>query len=77
MDASQRHFPVYLHGAQVQFPSVHKPYFPTFLIPSLAREEKGDTNEGDLRGLLGFFSLTGRTASEVPVTNLSRGQLLR
>ncbi|KAK7423465.1 hypothetical protein QQZ08_009034 [Neonectria magnoliae] len=36
-----------------------------------------DLNEGDLRGLLGKLGLPGRIASDVPLTKLSGGQVVR
>lgn len=44
----------------------------------LSREVDAEQlDEGDLRGLLGSLGLPGRTASDVPVTKLSGGQLVR
>jgi ATPase subunit of ABC transporter with duplicated ATPase domains len=43
----------------------------------LTREVEGELDEGELRGLLGSLGLPGRTASDVPVTKLSGGQVVR
>lgn len=43
----------------------------------LAREVVGELDEGEIRGLLGSLGLAGRTASDVPLTKLSGGQLVR
>lgn len=43
----------------------------------LTREVEGALNEGDIRGLLGELGLPGRMASDVPVSKLSGGQLVR
>ncbi|KAG8624807.1 hypothetical protein KVT40_007874 [Elsinoe batatas] len=45
---------------------------------SLMMRDAGETmTEQDARGLLGTYGLSGRTASDVPVTSLSGGQLVR
>ena len=43
----------------------------------LTRDVEGALDEGELRGLLGSLGLPGRTASDVPLTKLSGGQLVR
>jgi len=43
----------------------------------LTRDVEGELDEGELRGLLGSLGLPGRTASDVPLTKLSGGQLVR
>ncbi|KAG5981680.1 hypothetical protein E4U55_002689 [Claviceps digitariae] len=43
----------------------------------LTREVDGALNEGEIRGLLGELGLPGRMASDVPVSKLSGGQLVR
>ena len=43
----------------------------------LTREVDGALGEGELRGLLGQLGLPGRVASDVPLTKLSGGQLVR
>ncbi|KAG5919414.1 hypothetical protein E4U42_006528 [Claviceps africana] len=43
----------------------------------LTREVQDELNEGDIRGLLGELGLTGRIASDIPVSKLSGGQLVR
>lgn len=43
----------------------------------LNREVDGQMNEGEIRGLLGELGLPGRIASDVPVSKLSGGQLVR
>ncbi|KAK5998590.1 ATP-binding cassette sub-family F member 3 [Cladobotryum mycophilum] len=43
----------------------------------LTREVDGALNEGEIRGLLGELGLPGRLASDVPITKLSGGQLVR
>lgn len=43
----------------------------------LTREVDGSLNEGELRQLLGQLGLQGRIASDVPLTKLSGGQLVR
>lgn len=43
----------------------------------LTQETEGSLNEGELRGFLGSLGLPGRTASDVPLTKLSGGQLVR
>ncbi|KAJ3497305.1 hypothetical protein NLG97_g2009 [Lecanicillium saksenae] len=43
----------------------------------LLREVNGSLTEGDVRGLLGHFGLPGRIASDVPISKLSGGQLVR
>lgn len=43
----------------------------------LAAETAGEMNEQEMRGLLGSFGLQGRTASDVPISKLSGGQLVR
>ncbi|KAG6006305.1 hypothetical protein E4U21_007187, partial [Claviceps maximensis] len=43
----------------------------------LTREIEGALDEGDIRGLLGELGLPGRMASDVPVSKLSGGQLVR
>jgi len=43
----------------------------------LVREVAGELDEGEVRGLLSSFGLSGRTASDVPVGKLSGGQLVR
>lgn len=45
---------------------------------ALLREDvDGSMTDQDARGLLGTFGLSGRTASDVPITALSGGQLVR
>lgn len=49
-------------------------------ITSLAlftKEVEGALNEGEIRGLLGTLGLPGRLASDVPISKLSGGQLVR
>jgi ATPase subunit of ABC transporter with duplicated ATPase domains len=43
----------------------------------LTRDVEGELDEGELRGLLGSLGLPGRVASDVPLTKLSGGQLVR
>ncbi|CAM1511496.1 Fc.00g090090.m01.CDS01 [Cosmosporella sp. VM-42] len=43
----------------------------------LTREVDGQLNEGEIRGLLGQLGLPGRFASDVPLTKLSGGQVVR
>jgi ATPase subunit of ABC transporter with duplicated ATPase domains len=43
----------------------------------LTRDVEGELDEGELRGLLGSLGLPGRTASDVPLTKLSGGQIVR
>jgi ATPase subunit of ABC transporter with duplicated ATPase domains len=43
----------------------------------LTREVESELDEGEIRGLLGSLGLPGRTASDVPLTKLSGGQLVR
>lgn len=43
----------------------------------LTREVEGQMSEGEIRGLLGELGLPGRIASDVPVSKLSGGQLVR
>jgi ATPase subunit of ABC transporter with duplicated ATPase domains len=43
----------------------------------LAQEVESALDEGELRGLLGSLGLPGRTASDVPLSKLSGGQLVR
>ncbi|RFU74830.1 hypothetical protein TARUN_7399 [Trichoderma arundinaceum] len=43
----------------------------------LIREVEGALNEGEIRGLLGTLGLPGRLASDVPISKLSGGQLVR
>lgn len=43
----------------------------------LTRDVAGELAEGELRGLLGSLGLPGRTASDVPLTKLSGGQVVR
>lgn len=43
----------------------------------LTKEVDGHLNEGEVRGLLGELGLPGRFASDVPLTKLSGGQLVR
>lgn len=43
----------------------------------LAREAGDALNEGEIRGLLGQLGLPGRFASDVPLTKLSGGQVVR
>ncbi|KAE8355363.1 P-loop containing nucleoside triphosphate hydrolase protein [Aspergillus coremiiformis] len=43
----------------------------------MTKETEGQLNEGQLRGLLGSLGLQGRIASDVPVSRLSGGQLVR
>jgi ATPase subunit of ABC transporter with duplicated ATPase domains len=43
----------------------------------LTRDVEGELDEGELRGLLGSLGLPGRTASDVPLTKLSGGQVVR
>ncbi|KAK2751055.1 hypothetical protein FQN57_000130 [Myotisia sp. PD_48] len=51
---------------------------PTHTALSLMCEETGGhLNEGEVRGLLSSLGLFGRTASDVPVAQLSGGQLVR
>lgn len=42
----------------------------------IAREAEGHLGEGEIRGLLSSLGLQGRTASDVPVKQLSGGQLV-
>lgn len=43
----------------------------------LTLDVEGSLDEGALRGLLGSLGLPGRTASDIPLTKLSGGQLVR
>ena len=43
----------------------------------LTRDVGGELSESELRGLLGSLGLPGRTASDVPLTKLSGGQVVR
>ncbi|KAE9362680.1 P-loop containing nucleoside triphosphate hydrolase protein [Stipitochalara longipes BDJ] len=43
----------------------------------LTKDVEGTLDEGEVRGLLGSLGLPGRTASDVPLTKLSGGQLVR
>jgi len=43
----------------------------------VTRDAAGELSEGELRGLLGSLGLPGRTASDVPLTKLSGGQVVR
>jgi ATPase subunit of ABC transporter with duplicated ATPase domains len=43
----------------------------------LTRDVEAALDEGEIRGLLGSLGLPGRTASDVPLTKLSGGQLVR
>lgn len=43
----------------------------------LTKDVEGELDEGELRGLLGSLGLPGRIASNVPLTKLSGGQLVR
>jgi ATPase subunit of ABC transporter with duplicated ATPase domains len=43
----------------------------------LTKDVEGALDEGEVRGLLGSLGLPGRTASDVPLTKLSGGQLVR
>lgn len=43
----------------------------------MSKETEGTLNEGQLRGLLASLGLQGRVASDVPVSRLSGGQLVR
>jgi ATPase subunit of ABC transporter with duplicated ATPase domains len=43
----------------------------------LTRDVESELDEGELRGLLGSLGLPGRTASDVPLTKLSGGQVVR
>ena len=43
----------------------------------ILRDAEGSLDEGEVRGLLGSLGLPGRTASDVPVSQLSGGQLVR
>lgn len=43
----------------------------------LTKEVESALDEGEIRGLLGSLGLPGRTASDVPLTKLSGGQLVR
>ncbi|KAF8860577.1 P-loop containing nucleoside triphosphate hydrolase protein [Acephala macrosclerotiorum] len=43
----------------------------------LTRDVEAELDEGEIRGLLGSLGLPGRTASDVPLTKLSGGQLVR
>ncbi|CZR65733.1 related to positive effector protein GCN20 [Phialocephala subalpina] len=43
----------------------------------LTRDVESELDEGEIRGLLGSLGLPGRTASDVPLTKLSGGQLVR
>ncbi|PLN81474.1 P-loop containing nucleoside triphosphate hydrolase protein [Aspergillus taichungensis] len=43
----------------------------------MTNETEGSFSEGDLRGLLSALGLQGRTASDVPISKLSGGQLVR
>ncbi|KOS18283.1 ABC transporter F family member 4 [Escovopsis weberi] len=50
---------------------------PLTSLALLTREVDGKLSEGEIRGLLGSLGLPGRIASDVPVTKLSGGQLVR
>lgn len=50
---------------------------PLTALALLTREAGADLDEGQLRGFLGSLGLPGRLASDVPVTKLSGGQLVR
>ncbi|TVY80527.1 Protein GCN20 [Lachnellula suecica] len=51
---------------------------PEFTALSLmTKDVDSELDEGELRGLLGSLGLPGRTASDVPLTKLSGGQLVR
>ena len=41
------------------------------------KDVESELDEGEIRGLLGSLGLPGRTASDVPLTKLSGGQLVR
>jgi ATPase subunit of ABC transporter with duplicated ATPase domains len=43
----------------------------------LTKDVGAELDEGEIRGLLGSLGLPGRTASDVPLTKLSGGQLVR
>jgi len=43
----------------------------------LTKDVEAELDEGEIRGLLGSLGLPGRTASDVPLTKLSGGQLVR
>ncbi|OJD19601.1 hypothetical protein AJ78_00458 [Emergomyces pasteurianus Ep9510] len=43
----------------------------------ISQDAKGSLGEGEVRGLLSSLGLAGRTASDVPITQLSGGQLVR
>jgi ATPase subunit of ABC transporter with duplicated ATPase domains len=43
----------------------------------LTKDVEAALDEGEIRGLLGSLGLPGRTASDVPLTKLSGGQLVR
>ncbi|KAG5300421.1 ATP-binding cassette protein [Histoplasma ohiense] len=43
----------------------------------ICRDANGSLGEGEARGLLSSLGLIGRTASDVPITQLSGGQLVR
>lgn len=43
----------------------------------MTKDVKGELDEGEIRSLLGSLGLPGRTASDVPLTKLSGGQLVR
>jgi len=43
----------------------------------MTKDVESELDEGELRGLLGSLGLPGRTASDVPLTKLSGGQLVR
>ncbi|KAK0111755.1 hypothetical protein ONS95_002090 [Cadophora gregata] len=43
----------------------------------LTKDVESELDEGEIRGLLGSLGLPGRTASDVPLTKLSGGQLVR
>lgn len=43
----------------------------------MTHEVGGVMSEGEMRGLLGVVGLPGRTASGVPISKLSGGQLAR
>ena len=45
-------------------------------LTTLAASAGDAMDEGDMRALLGSFQLAGRTASDVPISKLSGGQLL-
>ncbi|KAK7418552.1 hypothetical protein QQX98_003897 [Neonectria punicea] len=47
------------------------------LLTRVVEATTDDLNEGDLRGLLGKLGLPGRIASDVPLTKLSGGQVVR